>query len=537
MIRPEARAAPAYFEFFAGGGMARAGLGPGWRCLLANDIDAAKAETYRFNWGGEDLIVGDIGDLTAGDVHGRADLAWASFPCQDLSLAGAGAGLSGRRSGAFHAFWRLMQGLADDGRAPPIVAMENVLGALTSHGGADFAAIGRAFADGGYRLGPLVIDAACFTPQSRPRLFMIGLRRDLTPPPDLVTATAAEPFHPPALRRAVERAGLPVLWWRLPEPPRRNVELADILDPDAACVWRTPAQTNRLLALMSPDHLARVRSAQGQGGRRVGTVFRRTRPGPDGGRRQRAEVRFDGLAGCLRTPAGGSSRQLLLTVEGERVRSRWLTGREMARLMGLPEEYRLPARATSACAVMGDGVVASAVRALAADLFEPLLDGLEIAAPPAHMSLTMIDALYSEKILTLAANLPRAGRLGAPQASAEKVSKLCGSRVVADVVMDGEQVADFAQEVKACALGQAAAAVLGASVIGAKVGEIEMARDAFRAMLKHGGAPPQGRFADLVMLEPVKDYPARHASALLAFEATAEACRRAMARTSPADAA
>jgi len=160
----------------------------------------------------------------------------------------------------------------------------------------------------------------------------------------------------------------------------------------------------------------------------------------------------------------------------------------------------------------------------------------------------MIDDLYSGKILALAANMPRAGRLAAPDASAEKVAKLCGSRIVVDVVMDGDQVTDFAQEVKACALGQAAAAVLGAQVIGARAGEIEMALSAFRAMLKEGAPAPTGRFSDLSMLEPVKDYPPRHASTLLAFEATAEACRRAMsltegrtsvdaARTSPAGAA
>jgi NifU-like protein involved in Fe-S cluster formation len=154
----------------------------------------------------------------------------------------------------------------------------------------------------------------------------------------------------------------------------------------------------------------------------------------------------------------------------------------------------------------------------------------------------MIDDLYSAKILTLAANLPHAGRLPAPQASAEKVSKLCGSRVVVDVVMDGSRVAMFAQDVTACALGQAAAAVLGAHVIGADVLEIEMARDAFRAMLKQDAPAPDGRFSDLRMLEPVRDYPARHTSALLAFEAAAEACRKALTarsegRTSPADAA
>ena len=121
----------------------------------------------------------------------------------------------------------------------------------------------------------------------------------------------------------------------------------------------------------------------------------------------------------------------------------------------------------------------------------------------------------------------------------------CGRALAADTSqtiagLDRKAVADFAQEVKACALGQATAAVLGANVVGARVSEIEMARDAFRAMLKSGGPTPTGRFSDLSMLEPVKDYPPRHASTLLAFEAALEACRaalaRAPARTSPAGA-
>src|SRR3954468_8863174 len=114
----------------------------------------------------------------------------------------------------------------------------------------------------------------------------------------------------------------------------------------------------------------------------------------------------------------------------------------------------------------------------------------------------MIDDLYSAKLLALAANLPRLGRLAAPQASVEKVSKLCGSRVLVDVSVEGDRVADFAQEVKACALGQAAASVLGAHVIGASLNELEMAREQFRAMLKAGGPAPDGRFSDLAMLAP-----------------------------------
>jgi NifU-like protein involved in Fe-S cluster formation len=149
----------------------------------------------------------------------------------------------------------------------------------------------------------------------------------------------------------------------------------------------------------------------------------------------------------------------------------------------------------------------------------------------------MIDELYSLKILSLAAHMPRTGRLAAPDGSAERVAKLCGSRARVDVVLEDGRVADYAQEVEACALGQAVASIVGEHVIGAEVSELEAARDQFRAMLKAGGPAPNGRFADLAALEPVKDYPARHASALVALEAAAEAARKASTRTSTADAA
>lgn len=142
----------------------------------------------------------------------------------------------------------------------------------------------------------------------------------------------------------------------------------------------------------------------------------------------------------------------------------------------------------------------------------------------------MIDDLYSAKLLRLAAETPRLGRLADPDATSEKVSKLCGSRVVVDVRVEGDRVKDFAQDVKACALGQASASVLGAHVIGASLSELQAARDAFRAMLKTGGPAPEGRFADLALLAPVKDYPARHTSTLLAFEAVTEAVAEAVAK-------
>ena len=148
----------------------------------------------------------------------------------------------------------------------------------------------------------------------------------------------------------------------------------------------------------------------------------------------------------------------------------------------------------------------------------------------------MLDDLYSAKILKAAAVLPRSGRLAHPDGSAEKASKLCGSRIVVDLSLEDGRVCDFAQEVKACALGQAAASVLGEHIIGATPEEIEQARAALYEMLKSGGKPPAGRFSDLAMLEPVKDYAPRHASTMLAFEAAAEAARKALTRTTAAGA-
>ncbi|MFN3615815.1 MAG: DNA cytosine methyltransferase, partial [Rubrimonas sp.] len=192
-----------FYEFFAGGGMVSAGLGAGWTCAFANDICPDKAAAWRANWGQDGpLTVGDVAALTTADLPGRPDLAWASSPCQDLSLAGRRAGLGGGRSGAFWPFWRLMLGLADEGRAPPIVAVENVAGLMTSNGGADLAALVRAMAAGGWRVGALVVDAALFAPQSRPRLFVLGFGCGAAPPPRALSPGPVARWHPPALATA-----------------------------------------------------------------------------------------------------------------------------------------------------------------------------------------------------------------------------------------------------------------------------------------------------------------------------------------------
>ena len=143
----------------------------------------------------------------------------------------------------------------------------------------------------------------------------------------------------------------------------------------------------------------------------------------------------------------------------------------------------------------------------------------------------MIDDLYSARILSLAANLPHSGRLTAPEGSAERVAKLCGSKAIVDVTLDSEgRISDFAQTVKACALGQAAAGVVGESILGASAQEIVEARDAMLAMLKSGGDGPEGRFEGLRVLKQVADYPARHASTMVALEATLDAVNQALAK-------
>jgi len=368
-----------FYEFFAGGGLARAGLGRAWTCLFANDFDAKKALSYQANWGaGGELKIGDVREVKVADLPGHADLVWSSFPCQDLSLAGVGAGLNGEHSGTFYPFWDIVRALIAEGRSPKLIALENVCGALTSHGGRDFATICGCFADAGYRYGALVIDAALFVPQSRPRLFMIGVRGDLEIDPVMLSPTPIGPFHTRSLRGAVAglpaRAGKTMVWWRVPPPAHRNTAFADLIEETPASIaWREPAETRRILAMMSEVNLAKVEAAKRAGRRMVGGVYKRTRRDSDGVKRQRAEVRFDDVAGCLRTPAGGSSRQTILVIDGQSVRSRLISTRETARLMGLDDAYKLPRKYNEAYHLTGDGVVVDVVRHLARHLFEPLL--------------------------------------------------------------------------------------------------------------------------------------------------------------------
>ncbi len=369
-----------FIEFFAGGGMARAGLGFSWECLLANDFDAKKAASYRENWGCDHFYEGDVWHLPDERLEAAkgADLAWASFPCQDLSLAGNQTGLSGHRSGAFWGFWKQISKLQTINQHPTLIVLENVNGMLTSNGGRDFSAIFSALRDGGYKAGALIIDAAYFVPQSRPRLFIIAARNDLEIP-ERLNLSAPLPFWTPVglatqLRELDITTRKDWISWRLPLPPRRVQTFADLVDeiPSGGVKWHTPTETEALLNMMSPVNLLKIRDAQLAGRKIVGTLYKRTRVHA-AGRSQRAEVRFDDVAGCLRTPRGGSSRQTLVVVEGNLIRSRLLSPREAARLMGLPETYQIPKNYNDAYKLVGDGVVVPVVRHLAEYILEPLL--------------------------------------------------------------------------------------------------------------------------------------------------------------------
>lgn len=377
---------PTFYEFFAGGGMARAGLGPHWTCLFANDIDPKKGAAYRANWGDDALWIGDVGQVKADRLPGRADLAWASFPCQDLSLAGAGAGLNGNRSGTFWAFCDAMHSLKWQHRLPRMLVLENVCGTLTSHGGKDFAAIGRELRTLGYRWGALVIDAALFLPQSRPRLFIVAVRSDLHAPDELVGEGPSARWHPPGLRQTCENLPFDLraswVWWRLPEPGGKVATLESLIEDEPSGVsWHSAEETAKIVGQMSRFNLRKLDEARQSGRKRVGAVYKRTRRDELDRKVQRAEVRFDDIAGCLRTPAGGSSRQIIMVVERERVRTRLLSPREAARLMGLPDSYGLPTNYNDAYHLAGDGVAVPVVAHLERHLLKSLLSPQEARAP------------------------------------------------------------------------------------------------------------------------------------------------------------
>ena len=330
-----------FAEFFAGIGLVRAGLEPlGWRCVYANDIDPNKQLGYEAQHGkNRHFHRCDIANTAEvlGQMGDTPFLATASFPCVDLSLAGHYRGFAGgAHSSTLFAFGRVIAALGAG--KPSMVLLENVPGFLTSNRGQDFAAAATLLASLGYWLDVLIVDARHFTPQSRPRVFVIGVVPELVPPDEArhgrlwseVTATRDGP-HIARFKRTLELA---TGWMTLsiPDPPNRAARLDDVIDTGDDQPWWAGAEVQRHSAMMSEAHRERIGELLASGQPWVGTAFRRVRHNV-----VRAEVRFDGLAGCLRTPRGGSARQIVVAVARGELRMRWMTPREYARLQGAPD--------------------------------------------------------------------------------------------------------------------------------------------------------------------------------------------------------
>lgn len=361
-------------EFFAGGGMARAGLGSKWQCVFANDFDQTKVSCYRENWTSDHLIHGDIRFVSPESIPDNLELAWASTPCQNFSSAGIGDGLLGNYSSIFLAWWELIRQKISAGSPPKIIVLENVRGLLRSRKGQDFHTLAESFTSAGYKFGVVLVDTIHFLPQSRPRIFLIAVRGDQNIPRSLFTELPITTWHPSDLINAVENLPANIreryIWWHLPKPPALELTISDILDHEGLA-WHSPAQTQKLLDTMSHIHREKIRIAANSTSRIIGTLFRRMRP-HEGKSRSFTEVRFDGIAGCLRASDGGSSRQMLIVIDGESVKTRHMTSRESARLMGLPENYSLPTVKTHAAKLIGDGVAVPVVRFLSDSLLLPL---------------------------------------------------------------------------------------------------------------------------------------------------------------------
>lgn len=350
---------PRFLDFFAGAGLVTEAVKGHFAVLWANDISEKKAKVYRENHGSEHFVLGSVEDV-AGRSLPDADIAWASFPCQDLSLAGNQAGIKGRRSGMV---WEWLRVIEEMPESPPVLVAENVLGLVAANEGAHYRMLHLELVARGYLVGALVIDAIDFLPQSRPRVFVVAVRADMDVSKWVLPMAGW--CHPESVVRAAE--GLPNwVYWNLPPAPPRRSTLDDVLE------WNAPTheeeRAKRTLSLISPLHQTRLLQEL-TNGFTAAPGYRRTRNG-----RQVLELRFDKVAGCLRTPEGGSSRQFIVLKRDGKLTTRLLTAREAARLMGLPEDYWLPENYNEAYKAMGDAVAVPAVRHLAKTLLRPLCD-------------------------------------------------------------------------------------------------------------------------------------------------------------------
>lgn len=361
-----------FAEFFAGIGLMRMGLElDGWRISCANDIDADKRDMYRAQFPDADdhFVLGDIHKLDAGDVPDVA-LATASFPCTDLSLAGGRKGLAGKHSSAFWGFVRILKEMGS--RRPPLVMLENVAGFLTSHGGKDMEEALTALNVLGYAVDIMIVDAERFVPQSRVRLFVVGVLKEESS--TWVSETRGfyqTPLRPKALSDFVLTH--PGIHWNLlnlPDLPKRSEQLADIVEdlPKWHDMWWSPDRVDYFLNQISPKHMEELERLKKRKRWGHATAFRRVRNG-----RSMAELRFDGIAGCLRTPKGGSARQILVQAGYGTVRVRLLSPRECARLMGA-DNFRIETTLNKSLFGFGDAVCVPVIEWISQKCLSPLYE-------------------------------------------------------------------------------------------------------------------------------------------------------------------
>jgi DNA (cytosine-5)-methyltransferase 1 len=357
-------------EFFAGIGLMRIGLeNAGWHIAFANDIDHDKWQMYKDHFGetGE-FIVEDIHKIKSSQVP-TVSLATASFPCNDLSLAGARHGLAGVQSSAFWGFIDILKSMKRERRLPPLVLLENVTGFLTSHDGQDFEDALIALNDLGYAVDAFIIDAARFVPQSRQRLFVIGIKTRESYALNETPGFYESEVRPPALASFILMH--PDIDWRIRDLsplPKCSKRLADILEdlPLNHQMWWSRQRCDYMLNQMSPKHRAQADAMIRGDTMRYGTVFRRVRNG-----KSMAELRTDGIAGCLRTPRGGSGRQILLAAGKGRFAVRLLTPRECARLMGA-EDFVLKVSLNQALFGFGDAVCVPVIEWIGHNYLTPI---------------------------------------------------------------------------------------------------------------------------------------------------------------------
>ena len=360
-----------FAEFFAGIGLMRMGLErEGWTISFANDIAADKYEMYseHFRDAKSHFVLDDIHTLSAEAIPTIA-LATASFPCNDLSLAGMRRGLAGKESSAYWGFVRILEEMGD--RRPPLVLLENVAGFLSSHGGRDFQSALLALNRLGYAVDPMIIDAARFVPQSRVRLFVVGCRQNGH---GMWKVRETPSFYESDIRpRPLAEFILchPEIVWNIravPPLPANTPALPDILEdlPDVSSFWWNDARRDYLISQMSERHAAQLKKMMEGRKWTYGTVFRRIRKG-----RSMAELRSDSVAGCLRTPRGGSARQILIQAGCGQVKARFITPRECARLMGA-DDFVIKADFNKALFGFGDAVCVPVVSWIARHYLNPL---------------------------------------------------------------------------------------------------------------------------------------------------------------------